>query len=359
MSTDALFDLLRGYSALLPVAKLRYPTALPFTEVHDFVLENIVLNAHLAAYPPSAPYQQTFYKWLINCLEEHLGNEDAAIDDRLYDKLFDSMSETRCVQCISPVAMVPPPTYVTHYWNPKSTRHDPPPENTVCGRSTVTLFESRTTIESGTTGLRTWRASFVLARHFIAHSDIIQDCTVLELGSGTGFLGIVVASLQVLCHNVGALPAVALTDINETVIERCIDNVRLPCNVSASHPRISVRPLDWMDALESTRLTSLRSFLDEVSPDIVLGADVLYHPDIIPALVATLKEALNRKPTSVAYLAITVRNPDLLQTLLTEVVGRGLVFEELVAELGANNDFLENYEGIDQKVALLKIVTRS
>ena len=36
----------------------------------------------------------------------------------------------------------------------------------------VTLFESRTTIESGTTGLRTWRASFVLAQFLIQNPSM-------------------------------------------------------------------------------------------------------------------------------------------------------------------------------------------
>jgi len=33
----------------------------------------------------------------------------------------------------------------------------------------ITLLESRTTIESGTTGLRTWLASFVLAQYLNSH----------------------------------------------------------------------------------------------------------------------------------------------------------------------------------------------
>ena len=79
MSTDALFDLLRGYSALLPVARLRYPRELSFNAVHSFLIDNILLNAHLVAYPPSAPYQQSFYKWIIGCLEEHVVDEEVTI----------------------------------------------------------------------------------------------------------------------------------------------------------------------------------------------------------------------------------------------------------------------------------------
>src|SRR6267142_2265748 len=67
-------------------------------------------------------------------------------------------------------AVVPPsPSFTTHYWKPT-----PRPDSSLSTDDmssieyhSVTLFESRTTIESGTTGLRTWRASFVLAQFLI------------------------------------------------------------------------------------------------------------------------------------------------------------------------------------------------
>lgn len=73
------------------------------------------------------------------------------------------------------VALPPPPSFVTHYWRPKHTdpqQIDLVPEigpTVLPDYMTTTLLESRTTIESGTTGLRTWRASFVLAQYLIAH----------------------------------------------------------------------------------------------------------------------------------------------------------------------------------------------
>ena len=37
------------------------------------------------------------------------------------------------------------------------------------GYASATLLESRTTIEAGTTGLRTWSASLVLGQYLLAH----------------------------------------------------------------------------------------------------------------------------------------------------------------------------------------------
>lgn len=67
---------------------------------------------------------------------------------------------------------------------------------------------------------------------------------VLELGSGTGFIGILVASLQL--HAAippfdRKIPSVYLTDVNSNVLVRCQNNVRLPCSKSgdAIHSLIS------------------------------------------------------------------------------------------------------------------------
>jgi hypothetical protein len=111
----------------------------------------------------------------------------------------------------------------------------------------VTLFESRTTIENGTTGLRTWRASFVLAQFLIQnpsmacvtnffavftsyHLAVLVNKSVLELGSGTGFLGLIVADIQISHGGVTGRPILYLTDVNEDVLRQCSENTQLSCS---------------------------------------------------------------------------------------------------------------------------------
>ena len=60
-------------------------------------------------------------------------------------------------------------------------------------------------------------------------SELVIGQRVLEFGAGTGFLGIVVAALQLLAHESGC-GAVYMTDISEFVLQRCHQNVRLPCS---------------------------------------------------------------------------------------------------------------------------------
>lgn len=69
-----------------------------------------------------------------------------------------------------PLPSVPVQSYITHFWKPSTTRSHPSNGNIdLTQYSTVTLLESRTMIEGGTTGLRTWGASFVLSQYLISH----------------------------------------------------------------------------------------------------------------------------------------------------------------------------------------------
>ena len=72
-----------------------------------------------------------------------------------------------CGQMIAPELKPPSQSYITHYWNYQPTNSD-----NVSSYLTATLLESRTTIESGTTGLRTWLASFVLSQYLILHPGV-------------------------------------------------------------------------------------------------------------------------------------------------------------------------------------------
>src|SRR5258705_13973810 len=69
--------------------------------------------------------------------------------------------------------MAPSPSYVTYFWLPNG-RFDPKTEEAkLHDYFTATLLESRTTLQSGTTGLRTWLASFPLAQYLIQNPGML------------------------------------------------------------------------------------------------------------------------------------------------------------------------------------------
>jgi hypothetical protein len=70
-----LDTLLRKYAALAPPSSLDISSELPFAEVHDFLLDSILLNTHLQTYPPSDDYKRSFWKWAIQRLESMIADE--------------------------------------------------------------------------------------------------------------------------------------------------------------------------------------------------------------------------------------------------------------------------------------------
>ncbi|KAG8219426.1 putative methyltransferase-domain-containing protein [Butyriboletus roseoflavus] len=311
ISDSFLSSILFRYSTLAPLKDISFPSNIPFNVAHEFFLRKILLNRHLKQYSPSESYQQSFWKWALVQLETlSQSDEDNEIDECIYAHYLSLRTGAR--------SEIPPNSFITHYWKFPETGVYPIEE--VC-YETITLLESRTTIEAGTTGLRTWRASLVLAQYFIQHAYLVDTSNVLELGSGTGFIGILVASLQL--HTTippfgREMPsAIYLTDVNSTVLVRCQNNVRLPCNKSSSHPNIHYKSLDWLDSLSGQE--SLKPFFNETKVDIVLGADIVFDPVLVPPLVKTIFLALSSEHTRLAFIALTVRNEETLKYFLDEI----------------------------------------
>ncbi|OCH95682.1 hypothetical protein OBBRIDRAFT_871167 [Obba rivulosa] len=321
---EPLFDVLRAYAALYPPRLLQFPREFKFHQVHNFLVDSILLNRHFQEYPPSAQYQASFWKWAIDRLENY-GEEDIELDERLYAHHIALMTEASSGASIG---LAPPPeSYVTYMWKAGELANGA----VYPGYESATLLESRTMIESGTTGYRTWTASLSLAQYLTAYPELVQGKRVLELGSGSGFLGIAISALQSQPDLSDAqFAALWLTDLTEDVLQRCSRNITLPCNTSSRHPNVHCRLLDWSDALDSAKDSAVKEFLHEANPDVIIGADLVYEPSVIPALVGMLRSGIET-PTSkniVAYIALTVRNQDTYNKFLGEAE-RCLVVEEL------------------------------
>ncbi|KAG1771292.1 hypothetical protein EDD22DRAFT_864227 [Suillus occidentalis] len=353
---NELLALLKGYSALIPPLQLRFPVQCSFTEAHTFILHQVLLDPHLEQYPPSGRYQQSFWKWAIEHLERMVKDEeDGEIDTRIYDRYMSLMTGS-----IDPGGP-PPDSYMTYYWKPSSSLASSNRNN----YETITLLESRTTIESGTTGLRTWCASFVLASYLIANAEMIRDQTVLELGCGSGFLGIIVATVQQNffdeCHQPYHRPAVLLTDVNSGVLSRCRDNVQLRCNQSSNHPNITISTLDWFDALSlPPSANAVTALLSKANVGVVIGTDIVFDPILVPPLVATLRLVLSFESTRMVVVALTVRNEQTFAHFVTEAV-KELCVEEVPHTFTSATYFDLDTAGVDAglDVKILRFTLRN
>ncbi|KAJ1973076.1 hypothetical protein H4R35_004315 [Dimargaris xerosporica] len=180
----------------------------------------------------------------------------------------------------------------------------------------ITLQEERMLVAKGTTGLRTWEASLRLAEYIIHHwTDVIGTRAVLELGSGTGLLGLTCALL--------ASPRVTMTDFHPDVLALLATNVKL--NESRTKTLPTVTTLDW----ENFTASALAHHRNSV----VLGADLVYDPSIIPALINVLS-TLCLMQCSV-YIASTVRNANTFAQFTSALVNPTMLIYPIVIPLMA------------------------
>ena len=71
---DELFDLLQHFALLVPPSSLQFPAG-SFDVAHGFLLNHILLDPHLNAYPPSSEYRVVFWKWAVTHLEDLAKNK--------------------------------------------------------------------------------------------------------------------------------------------------------------------------------------------------------------------------------------------------------------------------------------------
>ncbi|XBW37078.1 hypothetical protein QEN19_002655 [Hanseniaspora menglaensis] len=163
----------------------------------------------------------------------------------------------------------------------------------------IIINEERDLLASnGTTGFRTWEAALFLYYYLIKINPSLLDemkiNKALELGCGTGFLGIFLAIMKKDVF-------FKLTDGSNLVVAKCDENVvanKLDKN------RVKVEELLWGDDDDLEK---------ENNYDFVFGADVTFDSKYIPALVETIKNKL--VSNGVCIISATIRNEQTISTL--------------------------------------------
>ncbi|KAI1204552.1 putative methyltransferase-domain-containing protein [Annulohypoxylon truncatum] len=188
---------------------------------------------------------------------------------------------------------------------------------------TVTLLERRHLVSgSRTTGFRTWEASLHLASYLLTDtgSSFVRNKNVLELGTGTGFLTILLAKhLQA--------KRVTATDGDEDVIEALNENIAL--NKLDNPQRARTGTLTWGCDLEGTWVE------DDCGThpyDIVIGTDITYDKIAISALVSTLYSLFNMRPELKVIISSVVRNAETFEVFKDECASRNFAVEDVEFE---------------------------
>jgi predicted nicotinamide N-methyase len=131
-----------------------------------------------------------------------------------------------------------------------------------------------------------WPAVQHAAKYLLTSDEIVAHTPpkeILELGAGTGALGIALAKYST--HNV-------------TVSDRqCLLDTLLANKRHAAHSNLHVIEMHW-----HTNITIQRQW------DIVVGADIVYEPSNFNALIDTIYAAL--RPGGSAFIAYTPRKKE-------------------------------------------------
>ncbi|KAH9129730.1 hypothetical protein LEN26_005416 [Aphanomyces euteiches] len=185
------------------------------------------------------------------------------------------------------------------------------------------------------TGLTIWDGSVVLAKYLESTSNPshnVQGKRVLELGAGTGLVGLAAA----FC---GA-SEVTITDLAYT-LENVDANIR--ANAEAlSTSVVSTHELDWFakDIPDSLRVQTV---------DILVGSDIVWVEDLIPPLVDSIAKLLNHPPAQRLMLLAHQTRSTKSDTLFFDLlIQHDLVADEIVAP-----------EVVTDKIRLYQITTKN
>lgn len=139
---------------------------------------------------------------------------------------------------------------------------------------------------------------------------------VLELGAGTGIVGLGVARRGMEVNRV------TLTDGQPAVVGNLQHNVDATASLGALAVPLEARFLEW----GSPELHKLSS----EGVDVIIGSDLVYDPGCLPALASVLRLLLKPSGTaSVAVLALTQRSQETVAKLFGAFENEGLRWNDL------------------------------
>lgn len=180
------------------------------------------------------------------------------------------------------------------------------------------------------TGQLVWPGAVLLNDYLAKNADIIQGCSVIELGSGVGITGILCSKF---CHEV------VMTDHNEEVLKILKKNIELHASYGIS-TCLKGEKLEWgnTDQLSSILQDHPEGF------DIVLGADICFQQSSVPLLFDTVERLLRvRGGNNCKFILAYVSRAKIMDTLVVdEAMRHGLQ----ISEVAGTRSVVKHLEGL-------------
>lgn len=199
----------------------------------------------------------------------------------------------------------------------------------------VSLWCSQNII-AGSTGCHEWSAGLRMAEFCLSNPDLFRGKSCIELGCGTGVVGVALA-------RAGASPLL-LTDGNAEAVANCCRNLALN--------GVEVQSEEDAHGTQVMQRVWDEDWSGTAAPDVLLGADVMYDPGSFPALATCMKQLLQKPPPAgrqppVGYFATQVRSEATTAVFRAEVARQGLALEVLKCQPAVRFQHLLRVEELD------------
>lgn len=162
-----------------------------------------------------------------------------------------------------------------------------------CPHSRVLTFPLQCSLNmlEGDTGCSIWPSSLFLSELILSRPELFSNKLCFEIGSGVGLVGLCLAHVKAskVILSDGDLSTLANMKFNLELNNLNVETDMLQRNEDTSTVKCLYLP--WESASESQ--------LQDIVPDVVLGADVIYDPVCLPHLVRLLTILLN--PTDLDF----------------------------------------------------------
>ncbi|EKD17084.1 uncharacterized protein L3040_000390 [Drepanopeziza brunnea f. sp. 'multigermtubi'] len=239
-------------------------------------------------YTPPPRYKLRVLKELVKRIETSIQDWD---EEAISDDLMNCLTPLLSMSMPNEATAAQQKSHVTYTLSLLPRQQDISPS--------ITLHEARNMLAAaGTTGLRTWEAGLHLGNYLCTNPHLVRGKSILELGSGTGFLSILCAKYLKPSH-------VLATDGDDDVVASFSTNFYL--NGLQDSSDLNGRALKWGHPVTGGE----DPHWDPERPvDLVLGADLTYDPRNIPPLVSTFRDLFALYPDAKILIAATVRSQE-------------------------------------------------
>lgn len=188
------------------------------------------------------------------------------------------------------------------------------------------------------TGQLVWPGALLLNDYLAKNAEMLQGCSIIELGSGVGVTGI-------LCSRF--CPQLLLTDHNDEVLKILKKNIEL-C-ASSENPNccaeLAAEKLEWgnSDHIDQILQRYSRGF------DLILGADICFQQSSVPLLFDTVERLLHVRGGQCKFiLAYVSRAKSMDSLIMKQAAEHGM----RMVEVTGTRSVVGNLEGVIFEVAL-------